>query len=257
MFDFVLSIALSGFALGAFLLGQGYSLRVKVNLPPYGRVNWRDISVILGGLALFPVALLAIPQIFVVAWIALGFFSSLAYLFRPMVKRLPIAASVSAATVASQFLFRQIWINDLITMLGVCFVAVYSVQGGITAREAAFLGLGYSVYDVLAIAFLQPLFSRSLVAAPLIPVIIVWYLGRGFLLGGADLLLLVLFALVLTKTLGWKESLAFVLLGVVVIFVLSGMAFTALPLAPFIVVIFLAVREAGRNRPANGVRNGV
>lgn len=242
------NLTLMAIAVISILLAFGYYKRAKISLPPYGRVNWIDVSVILGGLVLFPLILFLAPSIYVSLWIAASFLAALSQFFKPLVKRTAFGLVIALLLISFQFIVRNYMVNDLIVAIGVTFVAIYCVQGGIELKELLYLGLGYSIYDILAVFFLQSFFSAHLLTGPLVPLIIAQTAGQARLLGGADLLLLELLALEFVRLDRARTAFAFGSLGVLAIFITGILVpYTTVPFSPVLTILAFLMSGVWQN----------
>lgn len=227
-----------------------YSAKVSVNIPPIGRVNWRDAVTVLVGLVVTPAILTVVPTFYLAAWIGLSFVAGVYTLLSPVVRYRLLAFGLAIGLTLGQFQLRSIWLNDFLVILAVSIAAVFFVQGGIRLREVTYMAAGYSIFDVFAIRILQPILFRIFSGIALVPMLLMPYGGVTLSVGGGDLLLVTVFTLILKKEYGIMRAIALLATELSIIFAASLLVgiVSVVPLSPLLTLPF-AVMSLGR-KPA-------
>jgi hypothetical protein len=260
----------SAFVLLAVAGGVAYARRVRMDRPPIGVVNLRDIAVMSVVVVVLPPLYLHIPAFLIVVVLALVA-AGVAYSVCT-----PVLGGRSGGALAVGLVLADIalhWLgadavphpvflvvnNALMALLAIGVGTLY-VQSGIKARDVAVFAVVLLVYDVLAtVAFPTMIeFFARVVELPLTPAII-WGSGAGVVGAGlGDLLMIVLWTLAAEKAFGRRAGLLAAATGVGAV-LLVFLAFwldwlnTPVPamvvLGPLIAVEYLALaRRRGRER---------
>ncbi|HET9442790.1 MAG TPA: hypothetical protein VFO65_05665 [Acidimicrobiales bacterium] len=249
--------------------GLAYLRRVRVDRPPVGVFNHRDVLLVGVVLVVIPPLYLRLPAaalatVFAVLSTAMVSFA-LAPLLRPA-RAFAAAAVLVAADVALAELARESygWLFDAVNNLALAIVVVgvcaMWVQSGVRARHVAALAGALAVYDVVATTAL-PLMADlvdRLASLPLTPML-VWGAGDGVVgIGMGDLLLVVVWTMVAEKAFSRRAGLLAAAMGLATITALF-LAFwldllnspvpAMVPLGSLMVVHYLVLaRRAGRER---------
>jgi hypothetical protein len=261
----------SAFVLLAVVGAVVYTRRVRMDRPPIGVFNLRDIVVLSIVVVVLPPLYLHIPSFLIVAVLALVATGIAYFTLTPVVGRigLVLAVGLVVADIALSWLGSGeaqqpaflIVNNALMTLLAIGVGALY-VQSGIKARDVTVFAVVLAVYDVLATVALPVMieFFARVAELPLTPAIL-WGSGAGAVGAGlGDLLIVVLWTLVAEKAFGRRAGLLAAVTGVGAVYALF-LAFrldwlnTPVPamvvLGPLIVVEYAVLaRRRGRERTA-------
>lgn len=223
--------------------GVVYLRRVRVDRPPVGVFNHRDVLVVALVLVVIPPLYLRLPTLALAAVFALLSTALLYFALAPIL-RPRWAIAVASALVVVDVTLAQVareshpslfnGVNNLALAIAVVGVCNMWVQSGVRARHVAVLASGLAVYDVVATFSLTLMVDlvRRLESVPLTPML-VWGEGDGLVgVGLGDLLLVVVWSLVVEKAFSRRAGLTAAALG------LSG-----------VLVLFLAFWVDLVNRP--------
>jgi hypothetical protein len=131
---------------------------IRLQRPPIGTFNGRDIIVLFVFIVTLPILYLTVPHAVLTGFLILTFTSALAIGYRPVVPRgvlwLAIAgllgADMAVAAVMGQSvgLWQAYWtVNSVLMMLAVAAVSNLYIQGGMKLGHVAWFALGLAVYD--------------------------------------------------------------------------------------------------------------
>lgn len=216
-------------ALGASLLAVLYFRRVRLERPPLGVFNARDVTIMIVFIVLLPFLYLILPTWLLIGLLSLTFSSALYITLRPFLRPLylwPLILFLLATDiVVTEALlgtgpgWQLYWAcNDLVVLLAVVGVSNLYVQGGMRLRQVAWLTLALTVYDLI-FATVVPLSSHladRFDGQPL-DAAIGWIMGPySSNLGIGDLLIFTLFIVAAYKGFGRKGI--FVSLGIIAVF---------------------------------------
>ena len=137
-----------------------YLRRLRLERPPIGTFNARDIGILSCFLVTLPLLYVVLPQWGLTAFLILTFTGSLSIGYRPLLGRgklwfgigLLIGLNIwMTRTLLGTVLGWQIyWVeNSVIVMLGAVAVANLYVQGGMRLKHVAWFALGLACYDVV------------------------------------------------------------------------------------------------------------
>jgi hypothetical protein len=215
----------SAFVMLAVAGAVAYARRVRMDRPPIGVVNLRDIVVISIVVVVLPPLYLRIPSFLIVAVLGLVATGVGYATLTPALGRL--GGALAVGLVLADIALRQLGAgeaphpaflvvnNALMTLLAIGISTLYA-QSGIKARDVAVFAVVLLVYDVLATAVFPTMveFFARVVELPLTPAIM-WGSGDGaFGIGLGDLLMLVLWTLVAEKAFGRRAGLLAAATGV-------------------------------------------
>ncbi|KAA2262674.1 hypothetical protein F0L68_12320 [Solihabitans fulvus] len=178
-----------------------YLRRWRIERPPIGVVNLRDIVIMSVVLVLIPPLYLRLPSFGVIAVLALVFTVVLSTVLRPVLGQ-KASWLVALALVGVEIAHRSLALNDVLVLLVLIGAANLWVQSGMRARDVAVFAAGLTVYDALATLVFPTMvdFFGKLATLPLTPVL-GWGSGSaGMAVGMGDLLVVVLWTLTLTKS---------------------------------------------------------
>jgi hypothetical protein len=204
----------------AVVLAAGivYLRRVRVDRPPVGVFNGRDILIVGTVLVAVPVVYLRLPTPVLAGVFAVLSASILYFSLSPLLGSRPAAwtgLALVALDIAIAQLLRQSSpevfhvVNNLALAVAVIGVANLWVQSGIRASHVALLGLGLAVYDAIA-TLAMPLMTQfvdRVATLPLAPMF-VWGAGEGQVgIGLGDLLVMLVWTLVAEKAFSARAGL--------------------------------------------------
>lgn len=243
----------------ALLLAWVYFRRLRIPRPPLGIFGLWDVAVLLVGIVLMPYLYLLVPVAFASALLGLGMLSVLALASEPLVPHgrvrwmcliglLATDVWASIADADQQSIPIRFMVNDLLLILVIVSMSNMWAQSGLRARDAAVLGAGLAVYDLLFTAVL-PITDdliRRLAGVPFAP-LVAWPTGSGaewFSIGLGDLLLGAVFPLVMRKAFGLPAGLVALLSFCLVVLILllaplSGTFPVMVVVGPLMVLQFL------------------
>jgi hypothetical protein len=197
--------------------GFAYLGRFRVERPPVGVLNLRDVAFAAVVLVVVPPLYLRIPRLLVGAILVVVGVGVLSFTLGPLLGRLwglaaaaaLVAVDVALALGAGGHSAAFLVVNNLLVVALTVGVCNLWVQSGIRARDVAVFAAVLTVYDVLAtLAFPVMLeFSARVATLPLAPAL-GWGQGRGTVaVGLGDLLLVLLWALVCEVAFGRRAAL--------------------------------------------------
>jgi hypothetical protein len=219
---------------GAFVLcglAVYYFRRVRLERPPIGTFNGRDIAILMVFITAIPFLYAAVPLYWLVGFLALAFCSSLSIGFRPVFGErrlwllwLLIGLLVGGNIWTSHNLLGstagwQLWWGELsvLVILSVISVSNLYVQGGMRLRFVAWLALAVAVYDATFVKVI-PLtnkLAQELLGKPLDPSLGMRFGIDNFSIGIGDMLIFALFTVAAYKAYGKHAArLSFALVGI-------------------------------------------
>jgi hypothetical protein len=219
---------------GVFLLcglALYYFRRVRLERPPIGTFNGRDIVILMAFIIALPFLYAAVPLYWLVGFLAVGFCSSLSIGYRPLFGRqrlwllwLLIGLLIGGNIWTSHNLLGstagwQLWWAELsvLVILSVVSVSNLYVQGGMRLRLVAWLALAVAVYDATFVKVI-PLTDKlvqELLGKPLDPSMGTRFGIDNFSIGIGDMLIFALFTVAAYKAYGKVAArLSFALIGV-------------------------------------------
>jgi hypothetical protein len=142
------------------LLALLYLRKVRLERPPIGTFNGRDIGILFSFLILLPLLYVVLPQWGLTGFLVLTFTGSLSIGYRPLLNPTALWLGIGlliglniwmTRTLLGTVLGWQIyWVeNSIVVVLGAIAVANLYVQGGMRLRHVAWFALGLAVYDVI------------------------------------------------------------------------------------------------------------
>jgi hypothetical protein len=223
-----LGVALVGIV-AVSALAVFYFRRVRLDRPPIGTFNGRDIGILLTFIIALPFLYAALPGWALTCFLALTFASALSIGYRPVLGRtwswlligLLIGANLwTSRTMLGTVAGWQLWWAELSVLVALAAISVANlyVQGGMKLRYVAWLALALGGYDVI-FSSVYPLTSKltqEFLGAPLDPSLGMRFGIDNFAIGIGDLLIFALFAVAVYKAYGRPAArLAF---GLIVVF---------------------------------------
>ncbi len=200
-------------AVAMVVIGLAYLRRVRIERPPIGVYNLRDILGVAVVLVILPPLYLHLPDAAVIAILATAVTATLYFTLTPALGRW--WGTGAALTLVTADLVLGLWdraghlaafviLNNLLMVAVAIGVANIWAQSGIKAREVAVLAAGLAVYDMLVTVVTPTMveFFVRVAALPLAPVV-GWGSGAGMVgIGLGDLLLILVWTLVAERTFG-------------------------------------------------------
>jgi hypothetical protein len=142
------------------MLALLYLRRTRIERPPVGTFNGRDIVVLSCFLITLPLLYVVLPQWALTGFLVLTFTSALAIGYRPLLSPTKLWVGIGALIGMNVWMTRTLlgtvlgwqiyWVeNSIIVLLGAVAIANLYVQGGMRLKHIAWFALGLAVYDVL------------------------------------------------------------------------------------------------------------
>jgi hypothetical protein len=206
---FVLSLVLSIF----------YFNHVKIERPPFGHFNWKDLVVafvfIMGG----PFAYLAFPEWAATIAMGLVFLALLNLSISPVTQTWPrsivlfmIVGAIIAQYVIFEYTGSYMFSNALALVIFMCIGPVF-VRNGLQPRAVALFATGLLLYDV--VATLGSGFMMQFVEKMLSQPYFLGFATDAFLIGGGDVVLSSIFVSITVKYKG--PTPAYYLIGALIV----------------------------------------
>jgi hypothetical protein len=206
-----------------------YFRRVRLDRPPIGTFNGRDIWFLVTLIVALPFLYAVLPGWAIACFLGLTFASALSIGYRPVVGTGPawlgIGLLIGANVWTSHYLmgtvtgWRVWWIElDILVALGAIAVANLYVQGGMRLRHVAWFGLALSVYDLVSTLGINvtAVLVEKFIGAPLDPTFGFRFGVNNYGIGIGDLLFYGLFTVAAYKAYG--RVAARLALGVMAVF---------------------------------------
>jgi hypothetical protein len=216
-----------------------YFRRVRMERPPVGTFNGRDIVILLAFISALPFLYGYLPYWIITGLLIVTFTSSLYIGYRPVLGParawLGIGLLIGLNMWTSHHLMGttagwQLWWTELTVLVGLGAISVSNlyVQGGMKLRYVAWLALGLAVYDII-FATVLPLTDQLVagyLAHPLDPMLGMRFGIDNYGVGLGDLLVYCLFLVASYKAYGAKAArIAFGLIVVMGAFVTAFIPF--------------------------------
>jgi hypothetical protein len=226
---------------GAIVVCAGslaYFRRVRMDRPPVGTFNTRDVVILLILIGILPFVYGWLPVPVVTVLLCITFASALYIGYRPLLGSVGIWLGIgllfgfniwSSHHVMGTIPGWQLWYTEqsILVWLGVIAVVNLYVQGGMKLRHVAWLSLGLACYDVIFASY-YPLTGELLaryITHPLTPVMGMRFGEVDYAVGLGDLLVYSLFFVASYKAYGKRA--AAIAAGVIV--VMGGFATAFIP----------------------------
>jgi hypothetical protein len=140
--------------------GVAYLRRVRLERPPIGTFNGRDVVVLFVPLSLIPLFYLSLPRWLLTAFLVLTFCAALSIGLRPLLAPgrmwlligglLGLNLWLGANLLGTVLGWQVFWVeNDLVVLLAAVFVANLYVQGGMRLSHVAWFALALAAYDLV------------------------------------------------------------------------------------------------------------
>jgi hypothetical protein len=226
---------------GAFLVCAGalaYFRHVRMERPPVGTFNARDVVILLTFIGVLPFVYGWLPDPVVTCLLIVTFASALYIGYRPMLGPAGIWLGIgllfgfniwSSHHIMGTIPGWQLWYTEQSVMVGLSAIAVCNlyVQGGMKLRHVSWLALGLAAYDVLFASY-YPLTGRLLaryITHPLTPVMGMRFGGVDYAVGLGDMLVYSLFFVTAYKAYGARAA----RIAAALIVVMGGFATAFIP----------------------------
>ena len=215
-----------------------YFRRVRMDRPPVGTFNARDVVILLIFIGILPFVYGWLPDSLVTCLLSVTFASALYLGYRPLLGAAGIWLGIgllfglniwSSHHLMGTIPGWQLWYIEQSVTVGLSAIAVCNlyVQGGMKLRHIAWLSLGLAGYDILFASY-YPLTGRLLaryVTHPLTPVVGMRFGGVDYAVGLGDLLVYSLFFVAAYKAYGAQAA----KIAAVVVVVMGGFATAFIP----------------------------
>ena len=215
-----------------------YFRRVRMDRPPVGTFNTRDVVILLIFIGILPFVYGWLPDPLVTCLLAVTFASALYIGYRPLLGSVGIWLGIgllfgfniwSSHHVLGTIPGWQLWYSEQSVMVGLSAIAVCNlyVQGGMKLRHVAWLSLGLAGYDILFASY-YPLTGRLIaryITHPLTPVVGMRFGEVDYAVGLGDLLVYSLFFVAAYKAYGAQAA----RIAAAVIVVMGGFATAFIP----------------------------
>ena len=235
--------AIVGMYLLALVSTVEYYQRARIQRPPLGHFNWRDVLFGLGFIVLMPFFYLALPVAGVTALFALFWAMLLYSALSPFLRRFPFIVAI--LIVVAQYFLRSPWLADAAVIIIAACVGTTFVKNGLNSREVAAFAVLLMVYDIVFTRFaglMMPLMQKLMEQPYFIGLVI----PGNAMLGGGDVALSAVFVADMTRHFGRRGGYLTAVLLVLPMFVLPflGPAWrtTGIPYLMFASPVYLAVR---------------
>jgi hypothetical protein len=140
--------------------GVAYLRRVRLERPPIGTFNGRDVVVLFVPLSVIPLFYLSLPRWLLTAFLVLTFCAALSFGLRPLLPpgrmwlliglllglNLWLGTNLLGTVLGWQVFWAE---NDLVVLLAAVFVANLYVQGGMRLSHVAWFALALGAYDLV------------------------------------------------------------------------------------------------------------
>ncbi|MEA2195297.1 MAG: hypothetical protein QOG42_1731 [Solirubrobacteraceae bacterium] len=236
VFQIVVAVILS---LSGSLIALAYFRNVRLERPPIGAFNARDLSVLAVFIVALPVLYLVLPPGVLTGFLVLTFMSALMIALRPLVSTRVLWIAIPVLLVANLLVTRSMndisgglqlyWLlTSLVVMIAAVAIANLYVQGGLQLRHIAWFTLFLAAYDIFFtnVVALTPALAISLQGRPLDPSVGFAANGYNANIGLGDMLVFCMYAIAAYKGFGRRGVL--VSLPVIVVFGAIGPSVTPL-----------------------------
>ena len=215
-----------------------YFRRVRMDRPPVGTFNARDVVILLVFIGILPFVYGWLPDPLVTCLLAVTFASALYIGYRPLLGSAGIWLGIgllfgfniwSSHHVLGTIPGWQLWYSEQSIMVALSAIAVCNLylQGGMKLRHVAWLSLGLAGYDILFASY-YPLTGRLIaryITHPLTPVVGMRFGEVDYAVGLGDLLVYSLFFVAAYKAYGAQAA----KIAAAVIVVMGGFATAFIP----------------------------
>ena len=217
---------------GAMSVSAGalfYFRRVRLDRPPVGTFNVRDIGILLVFVVALPFLYATLPRWALTCFLAMTFASALSIGYRPLLGAGRVWVGIglliggnlwTSRTMLGSVIGWQVWWLELSILVALSAIAIANlyVQGGMKLRYVAWFALALAVYD-LTFVRVVPLTNQlvqEFLGKPLDPSLGMRFGINNYSMGIGDLLVYALFTVAAYKAYG--RSGARLALGLIVVF---------------------------------------
>ncbi len=192
-----------------------YFRRVRVERPPIGTFNVRDIAILLAIVLLLPFLYAVLPGWAITFFLTWTFAGSLSFGYRQLVRPellwALIGLLIGANIYESHFMMGTVlgwqvwWIElDIMVIAGVVAVSNLYVQGGMRLNHVVYFVLGLAVYDVFAsqVINVTAVLVAKFIGQPLDPMFGMRFQAANYAIGIGDLLVYAVFTVACYKAFG-------------------------------------------------------
>lgn len=196
-------------------LAMLYFRKVRVERPPIGTFNFRDITTLLVFILLLPFLYAALPALAITCFLCVTFAGSLSFGYRPLVRPwllwLLIGLLVGANIYESHRMLGTVpgwqvwWIElDILVIAAVVAVSNLYIQGGMRLQHVVYFVLGLAVYDVFSslVINVTAVLVSNFLGQPLDPMFGMRFGLNNYAIGIGDLLLYAVFTIACYKAYG-------------------------------------------------------
>ncbi|MDQ3849040.1 MAG: hypothetical protein M3296_00285, partial [Actinomycetota bacterium] len=235
---FQIVVAIIGSVTGA-LCALAYFRKVRLERPPIGVFNGRDLSVLAVFIVALPLLYLVLPPGVLTGFLVVTFMSALMIALRPLVSTRPLWIAIPILLIANLLVTRSMseiggglqiyWLlTSLVVTIAAVGIANLYVQGGLDLRHIAWFTLFLAGYDVFFtnVVALTPLLAISLQGRPLDPSVGFATGAYNANVGLGDMLVFCMYAIAAYKGFGRRGA----LLSLFVIVVFGAVAPSVTPL---------------------------
>jgi plastocyanin len=225
---FQIAVGLVG-SLAAALCALAYFRRVRLERPPIGVFNTRDLCVLGVFIVALPVLYVHVAPGVLTAFIVVTFLSALTIALRPLFPSRPLWVAIPLVLTADILVTRSMddmrgglqlyWLlTSAVVLVAAVGVANLYVQGGLELRQIAYFTLFLAVYDIFftRVIALTPLLAVALQGRPLDPSVGFAAGAYNANVGLGDLLVFCLYAIAAYKAHGRRGAVT--ALGVIAVF---------------------------------------
>jgi len=203
---------------GAALVCLGalyYFRRSRIERPPIGTFNARDITILLGFILALPFFYAILPGWAITCFLCVTFTASLSIgyqrMFNPVLFWGALGLLLGGNIYESHFMMGTVagwqvwWVElDILVALGAIAVANLYIQGGMRLKHVAYFALGLALYDVFAslVINVTAVLTEEFVGQPLDPTFGMRFQVTNYGIGIGDLLVYAMFTIACYKAYG-------------------------------------------------------
>jgi plastocyanin len=235
---FQIAVAIVGSLTGA-LCALAYFRRVRLERPPIGAFNTRDLSVLACFIVGLPLLYVVLPAGVLTGFLVVTFLSALMIALRPLAPTRLLWVAIPVLMIANLLVTRSMsdldgglqiyWVlTTLIVGIAAVGIANLYVQGGLGLRQIALFSLFLAVYDIFFtnVVALTPELAISLQGRPLDPAIGFAMSGMNANIGLGDMLVFCMYTTAAYKGFGRRGA----ILSLFVIAVFGAVGPSVIPL---------------------------
>jgi hypothetical protein len=196
--------------------GLYYFRRVRLERPPIGTFDARDITILLAIILALPFLYAVLPGWAITCFLAITFAASLSIGYRQVIRKpgvlwLLIGLLLGANIYESHLMMGTVlgwqiwWLElDILVIAGAVSVANLYIQGGMRLKHVAYFALALAAYDVFSslVINVTAVLVEEFVGQPLDPTFGMRFQATNYGIGIGDLLVYALFAIACYKAFG-------------------------------------------------------